>query len=1278
MANYLNLLSVAAVLHARGWTQAADLPLSDFVDALTDAVRARTYLRQLVVAGGCPKVAGLLDQPLIAQQLRHQLGLAGEAQLATALAVWLERRALGLKGHALAAAKVAAIVQPPSIVSGRGSVPGPRGPTRLQATMTRQELASWIGDSPWRRIASDLTVRDLALPMGTPLVSKGYMPDYTTLGDLLCDFTGRSQYTYANSTVIQSALQVLEAAARGPELAAATEQQRLDRPLSSDPEIANLQQKLLNLRMRLRSYGEPRPPALARQRVAEVSPESRRITVSDPDLLRFCTRHTYGATELVYRDEPGEFGVIAGTCQGNCAVALAAVDAALDATLAPTAPLRKLAHAITVPAWALLFEQMDSLVQAHEKTAERADRELLGWRVDLGESSIECEPVWVGTDRKGQLRLKKAPLSTLRGDPALCSTDADRRLIELPLSRREVRIMSAQAAYKVMGTILRALAGHPRLFRPNDDPLRVAQAEVGLELRPVAGGAQWHVAVGSKTSLLQGVAQPLVDGAEDLVLEHKDSIEVAPMSVAVRRLLLTLQSHPILPSAAVPALLQRLPQLARLLPVAVPAALRGENLPASRLPVLKLEVVEGGALQIEARVRPLPDSPLLTPGQGATEVYGQQGELRVWAERDLPAELQALAALWAKLELPECKPGEPVQLPLETGLDLTVRLELLADDEARVLWMRERRQTRRAETQHLRVELRDRIDWFGVDGTLQVGDAQVDLPALLQAIRERRKYVQVSGGMWLQLGDELRQRLERAADAVATDRTGLVLSPLQADALEGLLQGEPPQRWQNAVQAMRVATQLAVVVPPGLQATLRTYQQEGVYWLLRLAAWAPGAVLADDMGLGKTVQALALLLDRRDKGPALVVAPTSVESNWLREAATFAPGLKFSTLRQSGRKPAVAPQAGEVLVVSYDLLVRNTEQLQAVHWATLVCDEAQAIKNSTTQRFKAVMGIDAEFRLGLTGTPVENHTGELWAVLTAMVPGLLGPWTLFQQRFAGPIERDGDAKARAALARVLRPFVLRRLKTQVAQDLPPRTEVRVDVEPSPAERALYQQVRQAALQELEALTQVEPQNKRFQVLAAITRLRQVACHPRLLDDQSQVPSAKLAHVLDILTELREEGHRALVFSQFVRHLALLCEQLDKAGISYRYLDGSTPEPQRRKEVAAFQAGQGDAFLISLKAGGTGLNLTAADYVLHLDPWWNPAVEDQATDRAHRIGQLRPVTVYRLVATGTIEESILALHERKRELVAGLLEGTGEAAQLSMDQLIDLLRESTQA
>jgi SNF2 family DNA or RNA helicase len=338
-----------------------------------------------------------------------------------------------------------------------------------------------------------------------------------------------------------------------------------------------------------------------------------------------------------------------------------------------------------------------------------------------------------------------------------------------------------------------------------------------------------------------------------------------------------------------------------------------------------------------------------------------------------------------------------------------------------------------------------------------------------------------------------------------------------------------------------------------------------------------------------------------------------------------------------------------------------------------VVDEAQALKNPSTRRARAARQLNAGFRIALSGTPLENHLGELWSVFTIVFPGLLGSWEQFRERFASRIERSQDPEASMALSRVLRPFLLRRTKQEVARELPPRTEIQVPVALSEEEWNLYEDARLAAVAELSRQGKgLRNEQQRFQVLAALTRLRLLASHPKLYDSQSAIASSKMRRLLELLEELRSEGHRALVFSQFTSHLALVREELDRVGFTYQYLDGSTPAGARAERIQAFQDGEGELFLISLKAGGTGINLTGADYVIHLDPWWNPAVEDQATDRAHRIGQTRPVTVYRLIARGTIEEQILSLHADKRALVAGVLEGTDAAARLTTRDLLALL------
>jgi SNF2 family DNA or RNA helicase len=320
------------------------------------------------------------------------------------------------------------------------------------------------------------------------------------------------------------------------------------------------------------------------------------------------------------------------------------------------------------------------------------------------------------------------------------------------------------------------------------------------------------------------------------------------------------------------------------------------------------------------------------------------------------------------------------------------------------------------------------------------------------------------------------------------------------------------------------------------------------------------------------------------------------------------------------------------------------------------------------------MQIKAGFRLATRGTPVENRLDELWNLFRFLNPGLLGSHKSFSTRFAVQIEKFGSKAARTLLKRLIRPFILRRTKSQVLEELPPRTDILHRIELSREESAFYEALRRTAVETLAGAENSPPGEKQIRILAEIMRLRRACCNPQLVMPGSGIPSSKLAAFHEIVAELREGGHRALVFSQFVDHLSILRRDLDSAGITYQYLDGSTPQKERQGRVASFQSGEGELFLISLKAGGVGLNLTAADYVIHMDPWWNPAVEDQASDRAHRIGQNRPVTVYRLVAANTIEEKIVALHHQKRDLADSLLEGTETSARVSAEDLMELLRD----
>lgn len=779
---------------------------------------------------------------------------------------------------------------------------------------------------------------------------------------------------------------------------------------------------------------------------------------------------------------------------------------------------------------------------------------------------------------------------------------------------------------------------------------------------------------------------PLGEGSHFRLDTARRTLVVVRFDARARALAASIRDSDVLPPEAVPQLAALAPQLERQLPIHGRAALASRQVAPvdTRLHVLVHPLPSG--LRFQLRTRPLgPGGVFCVPGHGATELFGLLDGEPVLTRRDLAQERKAaedlqqeLAAL-AGLELHE---GLELSDP-EQALELLEQLQGRDQPEALRLPMhwpeKPVRLTPVRSAQRLRLKLGGQRDWLAAEGDLTLDDGEViGLARLLDALPSTH-------GRFVQLGDSrvlaLSQQLARQLRQLKLLREGsgqtvklpwlasAMLDPLLAEAGEV----ESSAAFRDRLGRIREAMTLDPTLPAGFGADLRDYQREGVRWLQRLAHWAPGACLADDMGLGKTVQALAVLQSRAALGPQLVVAPTSVVGNWQREASRFTPGLEVKIYAEGDRSGTLAGLApGSLLLLSYGLLAQDIESLQRTRFATVVYDEAQALKNPQTLRAQAARQLQADFSIATTGTPIENHLGELWSLFRLVAPGLLGSQEQFSRRFAGPIASDPTSSARSTLRSLIAPFILRRNKHEVLDELPSRTEVVLRVEADAAEARLQQALRKQALDRLQ--DDAEDENRRrFNILAALTRLRRAACHPNLAAPELGLPGSKLNQLLELVDELREGRHRALVFSQFTDFLAIVRQALDQRGLKYQYLDGQSAPKARQQAVDAFQAGEGELFLLSLKAGGVGLNLTAADYVIHLDPWWNPAIEQQATDRAHRIGQTRPVTVYKLVLAGSIEEQILALHGSKRELVDAMLAEQDGGSRLGLEDLLGLLR-----
>jgi superfamily II DNA or RNA helicase len=921
------------------------------------------------------------------------------------------------------------------------------------------------------------------------------------------------------------------------------------------------------------------------------------------------------------------------------------LDACLDGADRLHAPL---ARFVARPSWELFF----AAAQGAESGSERAERERLSFVLRrAGDAlSIGVQLQARGSDGRYSSGRLLAPTRALAH--AGCS-DRDRVLLDLLVPKS--RTLSP-AFVPVDLAVLRALCEHPHVSL---EGAALSVLEEALEVRVLeqADGLRPEVRLG---------AEPVRAGARDKRVSYLLALDAAagqlrfaPLTPALRRLLLALeQFRGVLPRESFPKLASYLASLDKVAHVHSPQVLLGLERPTPRRFLLQLTPLADEGVELSLSMRPFVLSGAWPPGKGPELVHGLSEGQEAHARRDLAWERAAAPELLEALDLSEAIRVEPFRYRVEAtqaALELLARAARLGD-RLEIEWA-ERAGKLRVCTQlgrgDLKVALFKRGAFFFPEGSARNAQATLAFASLLDAARRNERFVRIEGGDYVELERELFERLRNAQLSVLDAgrlRLSAAAAPFWLKQLPDVCAGGDPE--SRALLARALAPEVQAATP--LIDALRDYQRDGVRFLLHCAGFSPGALLADEMGLGKTVQSIAFLAARAEQGAALVVCPTSLVDNWYGELRRFAPqlcALRYRGPRRREQLPALA--AGDVLVVSYELLARDRPHFDGLGFATQIVDEAQVVKNARTLRARAVATIDARFRVALSGTPVENRLGDLWSVFHLIAPGLLGSWPRFRARFAVPIERYQNRERAGVLRELVQPLLLRRCKSEVEAELPARTEVVHLIGLSQAERALYQSALAEARRAIGRRRPDDPR-RRLHVLAELTRLRQLACHPRLVIDDARVESSKLAALMTLLTDLLPRGHRVLIFSQFVAHLALVRDELARRGNALFWLSGSTPSAERTELVRRFQAGEAQLFLISLKAGGTGLNLTAADYVVHMDPWWNPSAEDQASDRAHRIGQNRPVTVVKLVAQDTIEERVLALHEHKRRLASAVI------------------------
>ncbi|HCE68330.1 MAG TPA: hypothetical protein DER40_12695 [Geobacter sp.] len=906
------------------------------------------------------------------------------------------------------------------------------------------------------------------------------------------------------------------------------------------------------------------------------------------------------------------------------------------------------------------------------------------WMLSGNESYVDIQPIEQKQSKNGWSAGRNAALKRLKEEGVKLDflSPQDREIVACIKKNRSGYGYYGKEVYE-FDTVraIRAMAGHPLVFNAlhNDEQISVAKGEFALEVKRVKG----DLCITLKPSInVENNAFFRWEGTNRLLLFEPTADQ--------RRIAGIIGDKLIVPQVGEAQVIAAITAVSP--HVTIHSDVAGENAAADVVePDSRLQIMlrpNNSGLVMEIVLLPLGEGgPRFIPGRGGATVIADVKGRKLQTSRQLASEKQNFTQLvdaCPALELSEIRDGIWRFEDPESSLELLEELKTVVagkPEHFSINWPEgESFKLRgRAEWPKMKLSVGSGKEWFTLSGEVAVSDDEVlSLQRLMELVDgETGRFIQLADGEFLALTEEFRRKLQDLRRLVEKNgRFTPLIAPLVEETLQGAAGVKGDKQWKADMTRFKTSQELVPLLPPTLQAELREYQREGFDWLCRLAQWGVGACLADDMGLGKTVQALALLLTRAAAGPALVLAPTSVCFNWESEARRFAPTLNPRIFGGGNRAEFIAQLAPfDLVICSYTMFQQEADLLTGVEWQTAVLDEAQAIKNMTTKRSQAAMQLKAGFRLATSGTPVENRLDELWNLFRFLNPGLLGSHTSFSIRFAIQIEKHGSKAARTLLKRLIRPFILRRTKSQVLEELPPRTDILHRIELSREESAFYEALRRTAVEKLAGTENSPPGEKQIRILAEIMRLRRACCNPQLVMPGSEIPSAKLAAFREIVEELREGGHRALMFSQFVDHLSILRRDLDSAGITYQYLDGSTSQKDRQVRVAAFQSGEGELFLISLKAGGVGLNLTAADYVIHMDPWWNPAVEDQASDRAHRIGQNRPVTVYRLVAANTIEEKIVALHHQKRDLADSLLEGTETSARVSAEDLMELLRDA---
>ena len=1059
----------------------------------------------------------------------------------------------------------------------------------------------------------------------------------------------------------QAAIRYLETMVQNVAQAIKDEQELLQSSPPTNPILRKIWTNALHYRSTLRRKVSPRSKTDRRTQKLWLDSKNSQLQYKE-ESIAWCGGGNW-AELIVHLD--GRKHMVTCKClngkRGQCRLGLSAVDQTIE-MLTDTSQGQlhdRLIKNIGTPKWEKDLQLIDDVF-----TGEPIYRpgESLGWRIKETKLGLDIEAVWCIQTGNGW-KHRKADIESILKSGLHMPERSDSHLLHLSTSNNP----------SLFSTMLHLLQKHPRVFvgsRSADIGI-LKESHFNLSFTQNSTGIEWSIMMEEEEISALDILNFLSAKKSALWFSFEENkFTYIEISHKIQKFIHNIsKTSKIIPSEGISAIYQRLPNIESILPVHLSESLRGTAIFPDSRPIIRVSNGGENNLRLELKVRPIPSKTYYI-GDGPEIIYlfNKEKQEFGYCSRDLNIEKQHATQLLQMLNL---EPNPDYQWSLSKASDifqlLSVLKELPEAHHNRIEWLSTIPIIQHVGIEDLRVDIFNNEHKLEIEGAVETDDENLSLWEILPAIRENNPYMLVKGHVWYSITDDFRRRLRTLADVISPQEQKLCINNSHVVTLNNILTHEgfePPIVLQEKMRSI----QSIILQNTDFAYTLRPYQVEGVTWMLNLKQWTTGCILADEMGLGKTIQVIKFLheIQSINQNKVLIIAPKSTSGHWLSELNKCLPDWNVGHYHgpdRHGTLNTLFPK--HCLVMTYDIMVRDIENLLEHHYSTIIFDEAQYLKNPQASRALSAKLLTADFRIALTGTPIENSLLDLWSIFSVVLPKHLGSWSQFKKRFVQPIE-TGQTQRLTDLQQLIDPLLLRRKKETVAFDLPAKIEINELVPLSTFERDMYEQLKKQAKQ----IIVENPQQAKFLVLSLLTKLRQVCCHRKLILDSASNHSSKLNRALEIVQNLRHDKRKVLIFSQFVRLLQLFKNMLEAENIDLCYLDGSTQSQHRQQEIDRFQNSDVPVFLISLKAGGSGINLTSATEVIHLDPWWNPAVEDQASDRAHRIGQTQTVTVIRLVAEDSIETQIVRLQQEKRKIAQDLL--SDSISKLSLQEINELL------